>query len=133
MRAMSFARCAAALAVAAFALPAFADTCPKLANKTMCITATNSSGGSWKMQANFGAYDSVTQDGPATIGGNRGYYRCVGNNFAKIAFEDTTFDTYTWIARVAAKAKSADGTGTIEPSAGYFRFQAVEGACPTVR
>jgi hypothetical protein len=117
-------------AVAGLALPAFADNCAKLSEKTMCITATNSNGGSWTMNAVFGTYAPDMEGGSATIGGNPASYRCVGNNFAKVTIDDTTFDRYVWIAKVGSKAKVADGTGSSSPTEMYFRYKAVEGACP---
>jgi hypothetical protein len=117
-------------AASCMSLPAWADNCAKLATKTMCITATNSWGGHWSMNAVFGPFDPVTADGPATIGGNPGSYSCGGNNFARIVMDDSTGDRSIWIALVASRARAADGTGYTEPSTGLLRYKAVEGACP---
>ena len=111
-------------------LPAFADNCPKLSQKTMCITAISNWGGSWSMDAVFGKYNPDTQDGSATVNGNPASYRCVGNNFALVTIDDTTGDRLVWTALVGAKAKSADGTGTSSPTEAYFHYKAVAGACP---
>lgn len=124
-------RLAVFAAISCLSLSTWADNCAKLAQKTMCITATNSWGGHWTMNATFGTYDPVTADGPATIGGNPGSYSCGGNNFARVVMNDSTGDRSVWIALVGAKARAADGTGYTEPSTGYIRYKAVEGACPT--
>lgn len=114
------------------AVPAWADNCPMLAQKTLCVTATNNFGGSWTMTAVFGSYDPITGDGAVTLGGNRGGYRCSGNHFARISVDDTTGDHITWIALVGPKGKRADGTGTTSPSDSDFRYRAVLGACPAL-
>lgn len=110
--------------------PAFADNCPALAGKTMCITAANNWGGSWAMNASFGDFDAATAQGSATIAGNPGVYYCPGNNFARIVAKDTTNERIVWIAVVKNKAKSADGTGYTQGSESIHRYRAVSGACP---
>ena len=110
---------------------AWADNCPELAGKTMCITATNSYGGSWSMNAQFGSFDPITADGTAAIGSNSGSYRFIGNSFTRIMIYDTTGETLIWNATVGKNAKKVNGTGQNAAGTSAFRYKAVKGACPT--
>lgn len=117
--------------VALSSASAWADNCPELAGKTMCITATNSDGGSWSMNAQFGSFDPITADGTAEIGSNSGSYRCIGNNFTRVMIYDTTGETLIWSATVGKNAKKVNGTGQNAAGTSAFRYKAVKGACPT--